>query len=176
MNSKQMMIVLGAMLETMSDADLAKSITAIQSARRHNAQDRRELSAMIAERDARELPRPFSNARYHQNAEKAASGSTPCVLCGKGVAPGRVKVSVMVDQARNRIVRPETAARESGAWPIGSECLRKYPALKAYAIGERLACDYCPETVALSQATALGWYVGDGCALCASCSAIDESN
>lgn len=94
-------------------------------------------------RVARVGPEPFmgdASFQFHANeARTCRGGLTPCVVCGRGIQPGREAGWVRVDMGQNVFVAhgagvPEAA--EGGGWPVGAECLRKYRAALAPYLGE----------------------------------------
>lgn len=71
----------------------------------------------------------------------------PCVVCGKRIA--RPRWMVHLHKGGSHIVTAAEAAElnaagheggDMGAYPLGTDCLRRHPRLKPYAVG-REACD-----------------------------------
>lgn len=87
-------------------------------------------------------PAPFSGDRYHENSARCEDGLAPCAICGKPVK--RPAGHVYVHDGGATFVTPEeyeaknavSSAGEMGGWPIGSDCLRRYPALRPYVVKE----------------------------------------
>lgn len=81
-----------------------------------------------------------STDTYHDNAARCQSGSTPCVICGKGIKDSSNPPMVRVHGGWGLIVTDEEAAtmvesQDCGGWPIGRDCLKKHPEIKPYVTG-----------------------------------------
>ena len=85
------------------------------------------------------LPRPFDHPDFRKNQSRITRG-VPCAVCGKEVetdAKGtplspRTRMIRVVDGGA-RFASPTEVVSEAGDmgyFPVGSECLRRHPALK----------------------------------------------
>ena len=74
----------------------------------------------------------FSGEHYARNAAKAGDRQ-PCVICGKPVTSEQRRY-VRVDTS-NRIHHAacDLAGADMGCFPVGPDCQRKYPQLRALA-------------------------------------------
>jgi hypothetical protein len=77
---------------------------------------------------------------YFKNLEHSGNGDDPpCVVCGKGIKSANYKMVhmfwsthlVTADEAVEIIAR-EGDGGDMGGYPIGPNCLRQHPELKAY--------------------------------------------
>jgi hypothetical protein len=90
-----------------------------------------------------ELPEQSPN--HYVNSTHTKPGTTPCVICGRGVKVTEPHFDLILMMG-NMVVRSEEEAEademqrlgkvigDYGAHPIGSDCLRRHPELKEYAI------------------------------------------
>jgi hypothetical protein len=71
---------------------------------------------------------PFSHPNYGKNSDLCGPDDTPCVICGCPVKTKSDAVWLVVGDGNSRFLTKEEAAKseDSGAWPIGAGCLRKY--------------------------------------------------
>ena len=80
---------------------------------------------------------PQRTPDYHKNMSKAGDLPT-CIICGRGikaVAPASVHVhgggSLVVTEEEAATM---SAAADVGIYPIGPECLKNHPEMKAYVL------------------------------------------
>ena len=80
------------------------------------------------------IPRPFSGPRYSENSDRCGD-SAPCAICGSPCYGPTVFLRV-IGGGREFALHdaPDDGGGEMGFFPIGSTCLRKWPALKAMAV------------------------------------------
>jgi hypothetical protein len=71
---------------------------------------------------------PFSHPKYHENERRCGADQTPCAVCGKGIDKGKEAAWVTVGDGNCRFLTPEESEQfdDSGAFPIGSGCLRRH--------------------------------------------------
>ena len=76
----------------------------------------------------------FSHPDFKRNQQKVGP-RTPCCICGKGIKD-MSKAKLLRVNTANQFVAPDAALPERedlGSFPVGPECLRKNPELKAWA-------------------------------------------
>ena len=80
------------------------------------------------------IPEYDSDLR-ERNETKLGIDDYPCVICGKPIK--NWKYSIMTYEGAYAVTEDELKtldnSGDSGAYPIGSHCLKKHPELKPYA-------------------------------------------
>lgn len=76
------------------------------------------------------------NPRYTANSERCTGDQMPCVVCGKPITVWRWAVRLvdggtMIGTDEDAVADPEG---DLGYYPIGSDCLKKHPEIKPYAV------------------------------------------
>lgn len=78
-----------------------------------------------------------TNPNYRANARQRRGESPPCVVCGRAIASARTRY-MHVWNGVTAVLESETAsldpAGDTGHLPIGSDCLRSHPELRAYVV------------------------------------------
>lgn len=73
---------------------------------------------------------------YSKNAKKVKGDTYPCVVCGKPCP--RPQYMLHLWDGTHAVLEEETATlnpmADLGMYPVGSDCLRKNPELKPYAV------------------------------------------
>jgi hypothetical protein len=77
------------------------------------------------------------SAEYASNLRRTRGEAQPCVVCGRPVQRPTHLVEC-VDGGTDKCVEPGTADPRDpgymGLFPVGEDCLRKYPELQAFAV------------------------------------------
>lgn len=76
---------------------------------------------------------PYSK-QYEKNLDRLKMNETPCAICGKaaGVPNPYVRTwegAYIVTEDEAKTLNPNG---DTGNWPIGPDCLKRHPELKAY--------------------------------------------
>lgn len=84
------------------------------------------------------------HAKYSENEHKTGAnkkGFMPCVVCGKAISKKSTSAKVVrVHNGGISLVTEEEAlvmdeGADLGSYPLGADCLRRYPVLKPYVLG-----------------------------------------
>ena len=77
-----------------------------------------------------------SHPNYFKNVNRCGA-ATPCVICGKAVTTANPAHIHLHNGGASIVTEAEAAtmdpAADLGLYPIGADCLRRYPELRPYA-------------------------------------------